>query len=75
MVDSTARRLQPSEIRSLVEPCLRENRAQRLRLRQADAGWSLMGPGGDVVFHAEDPGGRRACLTFASEHGIAALFS
>lgn len=57
------------------EPSGQSSRARTLRLRQTAAAWVLLSPDGGLVFRAEDPGGRRACLEFACRHDIPAVFS
>ena len=74
-VTALAHRPAALEIRSLTEPFAQENRAQRLRLRPTEDGWSLIGTRGEVVFRALGTQARRACLEFARDHGVAAVFS
>jgi hypothetical protein len=47
----------------------------RLVLRATGDGWSLIGPGGEVVYHALGRNGRHACLQFAREQGVLSVFS
>ena len=47
----------------------------RLRLLPTGDGWSLVGPEGEVLFHALGVSGRRKCLEFARERGALAVFS
>jgi hypothetical protein len=42
----------------------------RLILRPDAEGWTLVSPGGDVVFRAQGSGGKRQCLKFALARGV-----
>jgi hypothetical protein len=46
-----------------------------LRLLPSGDGWSLVGPDGELVFHALGVHGRRHCLEFARAEGVLAVFS
>lgn len=48
---------------------------ERFILRATGDGWSLLGPGGDVVFHGLGRRGRHECLQFARDHGVLSVFS
>jgi hypothetical protein len=48
---------------------------RRLRLRQTDDGWSLLGPDGEIVFRAMGDRARRRCLEFARGTGVLAVIS
>jgi hypothetical protein len=46
-----------------------------LRLMPSGDGWSLVGPGGELVFSALGAQGRRRCLQYARAHGVLAVLS
>jgi hypothetical protein len=48
---------------------------ERFILRATGDGWSLLGPGGEVVFHGLGRRGRHECLEFARDHGVLSVFS
>lgn len=54
---------------------LSEGPAPVLKLRATREGWSLIGPGDEVVFHATGRQARQECLEFARERGVLALSS
>ena len=47
----------------------------RLRLLPSGDGWSLVGPEGQLVFHALGTQGRRRCLEYARGRGALVLVS
>lgn len=47
----------------------------RLTLRATPCGCALIGPHGEIIFHADGVAGRRECLEFARERGVIALSS
>ncbi|HET9102742.1 MAG TPA: hypothetical protein VFN55_05260 [Solirubrobacteraceae bacterium] len=49
--------------------------ASRLHLVPHGAGWALAHPDGELVYAASGLDGRRRCLEFARDHGVAALIS
>jgi hypothetical protein len=61
------------EIRTLGKSNARA--ANRLTLRPTADGWSLLGPGGEVVCHGRGIAGRRVCLEYARARGVLAVFS
>ena len=48
---------------------------ERFTLRATGDGWSLLGPGGEVVFHGLGRRGRHECLQFARDRGVLSVFS
>ena len=46
-----------------------------LTLRATGDGWALIGPEGEIVFRGLGVRGRHACLEFARERGVLAVFS
>jgi hypothetical protein len=48
---------------------------ERLVLRPTGDGWSLIGPGGDLVYHGLGRRGRHECLRFARDRGVLSVFS
>jgi hypothetical protein len=63
------------EIRTFTRPCVGDqaHAGVRLTLRPSGDGWSLVGPAGQLVFHALGADGRRSCLEFAPAAGIRCL--
>jgi hypothetical protein len=47
----------------------------RLRLLQSGDGWSLVGPDGELMFHALGIQGRRRCLEYAYAEGALTISS
>jgi hypothetical protein len=58
------------EIRTLGRHRTRSTRMTGLRLLPTGDGWSLVGPAGELVFHALGPRGRRQCLEYARARGV-----
>jgi hypothetical protein len=50
-------------------------RPERFILRPTGDGWSLLGPGGEVVCHGLGRRGRHECLQFARDRGVLSVFS
>jgi hypothetical protein len=46
-----------------------------LLLRPSEDGWSLITPGGALVFRGMGIAGRRECLEFARDQGVALVLS
>lgn len=63
------------EIRSGRQALVRAGSTQRYALRATEDGWSLLSPGGEVVFRGLGLASRRACLEFARESGVLAVVS
>jgi hypothetical protein len=49
--------------------------AHRFRLRSCEAGWSVVGPRGELVVREQGPASRQRCLEAAHARGIVTLFS
>lgn len=62
------------EIRNLGRATSFRASATRLALFPTEDGWSLVGARGEVVFRAAGVRGRRACLEFARDRGVLAVF-
>ena len=67
---STAFEIQSSDRRGV-----RLGPVNGLTLRATGDGWALLGPEGEIVFRGLGVRGRHACLEFARERGVLAVFS
>ncbi len=61
------------EIRRGLQALKGASGAWRCSLRATDEGWSLLAPGGRIIFRGLGSGSRRECLEFARVHGVLAV--
>ncbi len=65
-----AHKLAAFEIRDGDAAAYENASTHRLVLRATEDGWSLIAPGGQVVFRGFGLESRRQCLQFARDHGV-----
>jgi hypothetical protein len=70
-MNTLAHRPAAFELRTSDRPAARSS----LFLRPTEDGWSLVGPGGELVHRGLGTRSRRECLEYARDHGVISVFS